>query len=70
LGLAKGTMSLGADGDVSVIDPERTWIFHRDQSASKSQNTPFDGWPLKGKAVATIVAGKVIWREEKACASV
>jgi dihydroorotase-like cyclic amidohydrolase len=33
-----------------------------DQTASKSKNSPFYNWPLKGKAVATIVGGKVVWQ--------
>ncbi len=63
LRLAKGTLKMGSDGDVTVIDPERDWVLGREQAASKSSNTPFHGWALKGKAVATIVAGKVVWRE-------
>jgi len=54
---------VGADGDVTVIDPELDWVLGREPAASKSRNTPFHGWALKGKAVATIVAGKVVWRE-------
>ena len=63
LRLQKGTLSAGAEGDVTVLDPEREWIFKRDESASKSKNSPFEGWHMKGKAVATIVAGKIVWRE-------
>jgi dihydroorotase len=33
--------------------------------ASKSRNCPFHGWTLKGKAVMTIVGGKVVWEEEE-----
>jgi dihydroorotase len=65
LGLPKGTLKTGADADVTVIDPDMDWEFCRQESASKSKNTPFEGWPMKGKAVLTIVAGKVIWREQK-----
>ena len=56
----KGTLSVGADGDVTVIDPDHEWIFTPENSASKSKNSPFFGWTLKGKAVATIVAGKEV----------
>jgi dihydroorotase len=63
LGLPKGTLSIGADGDVTVFDPDRTWTFERENPASKSRNSPFYGWILRGKATATIVAGKIVCRE-------
>ena len=63
LRLEKGTLKPGADADVTVLDPERPWVFDREISASKSYNSPFYGWPLKGKAVMTIVGGKIVWRE-------
>jgi dihydroorotase len=58
LRLAKGTLSVGADADVTVFDPQRDWVFERGSSASKAANSPFYGWPLKGKCVATIVSGR------------
>jgi dihydroorotase len=64
LRLPKGTLSVGADADVTVIAPDAEWVFRRDESVSRSHNAPFDGWPMKGRAVATIVGGEVIWREE------
>jgi dihydroorotase len=64
LRLAKGTLSVGADADVTVFDPDREWVFTRETTASKSTNNPFYGWPLKGKATATIVGGKVVWAEQ------
>ncbi|HKQ40583.1 MAG TPA: dihydroorotase [Verrucomicrobiae bacterium] len=70
LGLAKGTLKPGADADVTVFDPERQWHFAREESASKSRNTPFHNWPLKGRAVYTIVRGQLVWREESKKASV
>src|ERR1041385_5392809 len=53
LNLKKGTLSPGADADVTVFDPDREWVFDRAGTASKSINSPFYGWPLKGRAVAT-----------------
>jgi dihydroorotase len=64
LRLAKGTLSVGADADVTVFDPNREWVFDRDTTASKSFNNPFYGWPLKGRAVATIIGGKKVWVKE------
>ncbi len=64
LNLKKGTLSVGADADVTIIDPNAQWVFERADSASKSKNSPFFGWTLKGRATATIVAGKVVWSEQ------
>ena len=63
LRLNKGTLSPNADADITIIDPDRDWIFHREETASKSKNTPFGEWRLQGKAVATIVGGRIVWRE-------
>jgi dihydroorotase len=70
LRLKKGTLTPGADADVTVFDPEREWVFDRADSASKSQNSPFYGWPLKGRAVMTIVGGRMAWNERTALANV
>lgn len=61
LRLNKGTLGIGADADVTVFDPDAEWVFDRSASASKSSNSPFIGWRLKGKPVATIVGGKMAW---------
>jgi dihydroorotase len=63
LKISKGTLGIGADGDVTIFDPERRWVYDRKDTESKSQNSPFHGWPMRGKAVATIVAGKIVWNE-------
>jgi dihydroorotase len=70
LKLAKGTLSVDADADVTIFDPEREWIFSRMDTASKSKNSPFDGWRLKGKPVTTIVNGKIVWSERQELAVV
>jgi len=65
LNLKKGTLGVGADADVTVFDPDREWIFERAETASKSSNSPFFGWKLKGRAVATIVGGRKVWSEQE-----
>ena len=64
LNLPKGALSVGADADVTVFDPNREWVFEKAATGSKSANSPFYGWKLKGKVVATIVAGKQVWSEQ------
>jgi dihydroorotase len=64
LNLKKGTLAVGADADVTILDPDREWVFERAGTASKSANSPFFGWKLKGRAVATIVGGKKVWAEQ------
>lgn len=64
LRLPKGTLSDGADADITVMDPAREWVYDVNQTASKSRNSPFHDWKLKGKAVMTIVGGRVAWKEK------
>jgi dihydroorotase len=64
LGLGKGSLSVGSDADVTVFDPNREWVFDKAGRASKSLNSPFYGWMLKGKPVMTIVRGKIAWVEQ------
>lgn len=59
LKLDKGTLSLGADADMTMIDSNVDWTVDASQFKSKSKNTPFDGWKLRGKAVRTIVGGRI-----------
>jgi dihydroorotase len=57
-----GALSIGAQGDVTLINPELEWTVRVDQFESTSRNSPFDGWKLKGRAVRTIVGGKTVWK--------
>jgi dihydroorotase len=59
LGINRGTLRPGAVADVTLIDPDVTWRVDATRLQSRSVNTPFDGWTLRGRAVATIVGGRV-----------
>lgn len=60
---AKGSLAPGMDGDVTLLDPDREWVWEPAATASRSRNSPFYGWPLRGRATATVVAGRCAWRE-------
>jgi dihydroorotase len=63
LGVAGGSLRIGEAADVTVVDPERRYTFCAEKSYSKGRNTPFDGWNLQGKAVLTILAGRITHQE-------
>ena len=60
LRLDKGTLRIGVDADVTVLDLERTVTVAPSDFRSKSANSPFGGWTLKGAPVMTIVGGKIV----------
>ncbi len=68
LKLDKGTLKKGADADISVIDLDTEWTYSTCDDASKSSNSPFDGWRMRGRAVMTVVGGKIVWRQEPVAA--
>jgi len=70
LNLNKGTLSVGADADVTVFDPDCEWTFDKNATGSKSLNSPFYGWRLRGKAVATIVGGRRVSVERREAVAV
>ena len=63
LRLPRGRMSLGAQADLVLFDPDEEWTVDPEQFASKARNTPFAGWKVKGKVKYTIVKGQVIYQE-------
>ena len=61
LKLQKGRIADGGDADLTILDLNREWSVDASSFTSKSRNTPFHGRRLNGGAVATLVAGKVVW---------
>ena len=63
LGLEAGTLTEGKSADVTVIDPEKEWTVEEKAFYTKGSHSPFAGRKLKGKAVMTIVDGRVVMRD-------
>jgi len=60
----RGSLARGNFADVTIFDPKKRWTFAASKSCSVSRNTPFDGWLLTGKVMATIVGGKIVYRAD------
>jgi dihydroorotase len=58
----RGSLARGSFADITIFDPKKKWTFEAAKSLSKSRNTPFDGWQLHGKVVATIVGGVIVYQ--------
>ena len=59
LGINKGSLGIGADADITIIDPDARWQFTDNEIHSKSHNSPWLGKEFKGRAVMTIVGGEI-----------
>jgi dihydroorotase len=57
-----GSLASGHPGDVTLLDLDREAVIEPEAFESKGRCTPFKGMKLKGRAVATVVAGGVAWR--------
>jgi dihydroorotase len=60
----RGSLAVGNHADVTIVDPKKRWKFDVEKSMSKSRNTPFDGWQLVGKVIATVVGGRIVHRAD------
>lgn len=61
LGLKKGCLAPGADADLTLLDLEKEWVIDPAKFRSKSKNTPFSGWKLKGAPWMTICGGRIVY---------
>ncbi len=62
LGLHRGALKAGSVADITLIDPATEWTVDADKLASKSKNSPFLGWTVKGAAACTVLAGRVVYK--------
>jgi dihydroorotase len=63
-GLPGGKLAKGAPADLVVFDADYAWKVDRDELCSKTKNTPFDERPVQGRVMATIVGGRIIYRDD------
>ena len=59
----RGTLKPGSIADITIIDPQRKWTYRGADSRSKSRNSPFEGWEFTGRAVATVVGGRIVYQD-------
>jgi dihydropyrimidinase len=59
----KGTLSVGSDADVMMIDPDKEVTISHDMLHGNTDYTPFEGWKLKGYPVTTLSRGQVLVRD-------
>ena len=62
MNLPGGTLAEGAPGDLTVLEPDTRTVVRATALKSKSKNTPFDGWEFRGGVAATIVGGRIVFR--------
>ncbi len=59
-----GTLKAGAPANITILDPDREWIVDSRNFASKGKNTPYDGYKFKGKVMATIANGRMVYIDD------
>jgi dihydroorotase len=62
--LPGGSIAEGDAADITILAPDAPVAIRAPQLRSKSKNTPFDGWQLRGAVAATIVGGRVVYRND------
>jgi dihydroorotase len=65
LRIDRGTLSIGAKADITILNLNKIHTINADQFFSKSRNTPFNGMKLKGSVEMTLVNGKLVWNAKE-----
>ncbi|MGE5840243.1 MAG: dihydroorotase, partial [Deltaproteobacteria bacterium] len=64
LGVGGGVLKEGAEADLAVLDPEYSYVLKAEDMQSRSKNSPFIGWNMKGITVMTMVGGRIVWERK------
>jgi len=59
----KGEIAEGKDADLVIVDMDREWKVTKEDTVSRSKNSPFLGWSLRGRVVTTVCRGKIVYSE-------
>lgn len=62
LGIDRGEIKEGERADIVIFDPDYEWVYKKEEIKSKSKNSPFINWKLKGKVIWTICSGKIVYQ--------
>jgi dihydroorotase len=65
LNVRGGAIEEGKEADLTIIDPEQEFVLNKGMFRSKSHNSPFIGRRVKGKAIVTIVEGRIVWKSDE-----
>ncbi|MBW2310090.1 MAG: dihydroorotase [Deltaproteobacteria bacterium] len=65
LSVKGGTIEEGKEADLTVIDLNKEYVVEKMDFQSKSHNSPFIGWTVKGKAMVTMVGGRIVWESHE-----
>ncbi len=62
IGIDRGEIKEGERADIVIFDPDYEWVYKKEEIKSKSKNSPFINWKLKGKVIWTICSGKIVYQ--------
>ena len=62
LRISAGSLQPGSPADLTIADPQARYTYDRSKAVSKSMNSPYDGFALQGKIVATITGGRLVYQ--------
>jgi dihydroorotase len=64
MGLPAGSLKEGAPADLVLFDPDEGWKVDADKLVGKAQNSPFDGRPVQGRVLRTVIDGRPVFEPD------